>query len=150
MPFEIHTPKTDLSPDAEHRIQRHIAGLERRLGKFKNPQGRLTIKDRPTERRHTADLVLELGVDGVQLVSHDAGESAEHAARLAIEDVERQLERYVATLRGEPAFHEPSRREPKELRPATNHADEDDHDAPPDLEELTALDLDEDAGRDER
>ncbi len=137
MPFEIHTPKTELSPDAEHRIQRHIAGLERRLVKFKNPRGRLTIKNRPTERRHTADLVLELGVDGVELVSHDAGESAEHAARLAIEDVERQLERYVSNLRGEPAFHEPSRREPKELRPS-NHADEDD-----DIEELTALDLDE-------
>ena len=142
MPFEIHTPKTELSRDAEHRIERHLAGLERRLVKFKNPQGRLTIKDRPTERRHTADLVLELGVDGVQLVSHDAGESAEHAARLAIEDVERQLERYVANLRGEPAFHEPSRREPKELRPATNHDGDDD------LEELTALDLGDD--RDDR
>jgi ribosome-associated translation inhibitor RaiA len=118
MPFEIHTPKTSLGPDSEHRIQRHIAGLERRLVKFQNPQGKLTVRDRPTERRHTADLVLELGVDGVELVSHHSGESAEHAARLAIEDVERQLERYMATLRGEPAFGTPSRREPKDLRPA--------------------------------
>ena len=143
MPFEIHSPKTNLSPDAEHRIQRHIAGLERRLVKFKNPQGRLTVRDRPTERRHTADLLLELGVDGVELVSHHAGESAEHAARLAIEDVERQLERYVSTLRGEPSFHEPSRREPRDLRPAIV-PDEDD-----DLEELTGIDLDTDEEREE-
>ena len=134
MPFEINTPKTELSPDAERRIQRHIVALERRLVKFKNPLGRLTIKDRPTERRHTADLVLDPGVDSTELVSHRAGESAEHAARLAIEDIERQLERYMANLRGEPAFHEPSRREPKGLRPATAPAsDEDDYDAPPAL-----------------
>ena len=129
MPFEIHTPKTNLGPDSEHRIQRHIAGLERRLVKFQNPQGKLTVRDRPTERRHTADLVLELGVDGVELVSHHSGESAEHAARLAIEDIERQLERYMSTLRGEPAFGTPSRREPKDLRPAASgEEDEDDFD----------------------
>lgn len=134
MPFEINTPKTELSPDSERRIQRHIAGLERRLVNFHNPLGRLTIRDRPTERRHTADLVLELGVDRVELVSHHAGESAEHAARLAIEDVERQLERHVSTLRGEATFGTPSRREPKDLRPSS-HSDEDDHDAPPDLDD---------------
>jgi ribosome-associated translation inhibitor RaiA len=129
MPFEIHTPKTNLGPDSEHRIQRHIAGLERRLVKFQNPQGKLTVRDRPTERRHTADLVLELGVDGVELVSHCAGESPEHAARLAIEDVERQLERYMSTLRGEPTFGTPSRREPKDLRPAASGEEaEDDFD----------------------
>jgi ribosome-associated translation inhibitor RaiA len=144
MPFEIHSPKTVLSPDAEHRIRRHIAGLERRLVNFHNPQGRLTVKDRPTERRHTADLVLELGVDGVELVSHHAGESAEHAARLAIEDVERQLERYVSTLRGEATFGTPSRREPKAQRPSAGPTEDDD------LEELTGIDVDSDEERDER
>ena len=141
MPFEIHTPKTNLGPDSEHRIQRHIAGLERRLVKFHNPNGRLTVKDRPTERRHTADLVLDLGVDGVELVSHHAGESAEHAARLAIEDVERQLERYVSTLRGEASFGTPSRREPKELRRTAGPTEDDD------IEELTGIDLEDDEER---
>jgi len=145
MPVHLHTPKTDLSPDAEKRIQRHIAGLERRLVNFQNPQITITIKDRPTERRHTADVRVQLGVDGVELVSHHGGEAAEHAARLAIEDIERQLERYVATLRGEPAFGTPSRREPRDLRPGIQYddeapdevalTDEDDYDAPPALTE---------------
>ena len=148
MPVELNTPRTELSPDSEKRIQRHIAGLERRLVKFQNPQITITIRDRPTERRHTADVRVQLGVDGVELVSHHGGEAAEHAARLAIEDIERQLERYVATLRGEPAYGTPSRREPRDLRPGVQpepfaddetdeiaYPDEDDDDAPPALTE---------------
>ena len=74
------------------------------------------------------------------MVSHNSGETAEQAARLAIEDVERQLERYMATLRGEPAFGTPSRREPRDLRPGTqadetDTGDEDDYDAPPESDE---------------
>jgi len=146
MPVELNTPRTQLSPDSEKRIQRHIAGLERRLVKFANPLITITIKDRVTERRHTADVRVQLGVDGVELVSHNEGESAEHAARLAIEDVQRQLERHVSTLRGESSFGPPSRREPRDLRPGTqvteledeeteesDLSDEDDYDVPPDL-----------------
>ena len=141
MPVEFHTPKTHLSPDSEKRIQRHIAGLERRLVNFQNPLINVTIRDRATERRHTADVRVQLGVDGTDLVSHNSGETAEQAARLAIEDVERQLERYVATLRGEPAFGTPSRREPRDLRPGiqveeSDSGDEDDYDALPDLGEV--------------
>jgi hypothetical protein len=90
---------------------------------------------------------VHLGVDGAELVSHQSGETAEQAARLAVEDVERQLERYAATLRGEPAYHTPSRREPRDLRPGaqpgepdetepteeSDRGDEDDYDAPPHL-----------------
>lgn len=144
MPVELNTPGTQLSPDSAKRIQRHIAGLERRLVKFANPLITITVKDRTTERRHTADVRVNLGVDGVELVSHNEGASAEQAARLAIEDVQRQLERYVANLRGKPAFGTPSRREPRDLRPGTQVAeidegeesdlsDADDYDAPPDL-----------------
>ena len=117
MPVELNTPKLQLSPESAKRIQRHIAGLERRLVNFHNPLITITIRDRPTERRHTADVRVQLGVDGVDLVSHNSGETAEQAARLAIEDVQRQLERHVATLRGEPAYGTPSRREPRTLRP---------------------------------
>ena len=148
MPVELNTPKTQLSPDSEKRIRRHVAGLERRLVKFANPLITITIKDRVTERRHTADIRVQLGVDGVELVSHNDGESAEHATRLAIEDVERQLERYMSTLRGEATYGTPSRREPRDLRPGTHpaeeseereeneesdSADEDDYDTPPEL-----------------
>jgi ribosome-associated translation inhibitor RaiA len=147
MPVELNTPKTQLNPDAEKRIRRHVAGLERRLVKFANPLITITIKDRVTERRHTADIRVQLGVDGVELVSHNDGESAEHAVRLAIEDVERQLERSVSTLRGEATYGTPSRREPRDLRPGMQVAepeetdeneesdlgDEDDYDTPPDL-----------------
>lgn len=139
MPIEFNTPKTDLSEVSQKRIQRHLKGLERRLVNFHHTKVNLTVKDRPTERRHTADLLVQLGVDGVELVSHHGGESAEHAARLAIEDVERQLERHVANLRGEPAYGTPSRREPRDLRPgahpAEDETDEDDYDydAPPDI-----------------
>jgi ribosome-associated translation inhibitor RaiA len=118
MPVELHTPKTELSQDSEKRIQRHIAGLERRLVNFPTALISLTVRDRTTERRHTVDLRVNLGVDGDVLVSHQSGESAEHATRLAVEDVERQLERYVSGLRGEAAFGTPSRREPRDLRPA--------------------------------
>jgi ribosome-associated translation inhibitor RaiA len=142
MPAVLHTPKTQLSPESEKRIQRHIAGLEKRLVNFRNQQITLTIRDRVTERRHTADLRVHLGVDELVLVSHQSGETAELAARLAVEDVERQLERHVSTMRGEPAYGTPSRREPRDLRPATQPgepeepeardlADEDDYDAPP-------------------
>jgi hypothetical protein len=57
------------------------------------------------------------------LVSHQSGESAEHATRLAVEDAQRQLERYIATLRGEAAYGTPSRREPRDLRPASQIAE---------------------------
>ena len=126
MPVELNTPKTHLTPDSEKRIQRHIAGLERRLVNFHNPLVTITIRDRPTERRHTADVRVQLGVDGVDLVSHNGGETAEQAVRQAIEDVQRQLERYVSTLRGEPAYGTPSRREPRDLRPGTQPEDLDD------------------------
>ena len=123
MPVELHTPKTELSQDSEKRFQRHIAGLERRLVNFPTALISLTIRDRTTERRHTVDLRVNLGVDGDVLVSHQSGESAEHATRLAVEDAQRQLERYIATLRGEAAYGTPSRREPRDLRPASQIAE---------------------------
>lgn len=124
MPVELHTPKTELSQDSEKRIQRHVAGLERRLVNFPTALISLTVRDRATERRHTVDLRVNVGVDGDVLVSHQSGDSAEHATRLAVEDVERQLERYVSGLRGEAAYGTPSRREPRDLRPGAQPIEE--------------------------
>jgi len=134
MPVELHTPKTELSQDSEKRIQRHIAGLERRLVNFPTALISLTVRDRATERRHTVDLRVNLGVDGDVLVSHQSGDSAEHATRLAVEDVQRQLERYVSGLRGEAAYGTPSRREPRDLRPGTQTAELEGEELEEDLE----------------
>ncbi|HYP61299.1 MAG TPA: HPF/RaiA family ribosome-associated protein [Thermomicrobiales bacterium] len=134
MPVELHTPKTELSQDSEKRIQRHVAGLERRLVNFPTALISLTVRDRATERRHTVDLRVNLGVDGDVLVSHQSGDSAEHATRLAVEDVERQLERYVSGLRGEAAYGTPSRREPRDLRPASQVAELEEAEPEEDLE----------------
>ena len=133
MPIELNTPKTHLTPEAEKRIQRHLDSLEKRLAKFSNPQTIVTIRDRTTERRFTADILLQTGVDGTEMVSHQSGETAEQAVRQGVEDIERQLERYVSGLRGEPSFGTPSRREPREQRPALV-TDQDDFDTPPDLD----------------
>jgi hypothetical protein len=134
MPVELHTPKTELSQDSEKRIQRHVAGLERRLINFPTALISLTVRDRATERRHTVDLRVNLGVDGDVLVSHQSGDSAEHATRLAVEDVQRQLERYVSGLRGEAAYGTPSRREPRDLRPGTQTAELEGEELEEDLE----------------
>jgi ribosome-associated translation inhibitor RaiA len=132
MPIELKTPKTTLSSDSERRISRHLERLERRLVNFNSAEVAVTVKDRATERRYTADVHLRPGVDSTDLISHQQGDSPEQAVRQAVEDIERQLERYIATLRGEAAFGTPSRREPRETRPVNAAAvpDDDDYDAP--------------------
>ena len=134
MPIELITPKTTLTPESEKRVRRDLDGLERRLSSLPHPIATLTLRDRSSERRFTADLILQTGVDSADLVAHQAAPTAEAAAKLAVEDIERQLEKYMATLRGDASFGTPSRREPKTLRPATAAVvedDEDDYDAPP-------------------
>ena len=69
------------------------------------------------QRRVTADLRVQLGPLAAHLISHQAAESADLAARLAVEDVERQLERRLAKQRGQPTYSVPSRRLPEALRP---------------------------------
>jgi ribosome-associated translation inhibitor RaiA len=128
MPIELTTPKTHLSPETTKRIQHHLDSLDRRLVKFANAATTVNVRERATERRFTADIRLAPGVDSVELVSHQSAETPEAASRLAVEDIERQLERFVATLRGEPAFGTPSRREPKVLRPANTESEPDDGD----------------------
>jgi hypothetical protein len=63
------------------------------------------------------DLRVQLGPLGAHLVSHQRAGTTAHAVRLAVEDVERQLERRHADQRGEASFGVPSRREPAALRP---------------------------------
>jgi hypothetical protein len=114
---EIHTGGEPLGEQQEHRVRRHLRRLEGRLVHFPEPMAILTLRRQRAPRRVTVDLRVELGPMAGELVSHQAAETPDHAVRLAVEDAERQLERRLATQRGEPTYGVPSRRLPKESRP---------------------------------
>lgn len=103
----------------DRRIRHQVGSLRRRLVHQAAPQAILALEWRESERRVTANLRVQLGPLGTLLISTRDGESAAHAARLAIADVERQLERRLAHERGEASFGVPSRRLPEALRPRT-------------------------------
>jgi hypothetical protein len=114
---QIHTGNEPLSQQEDARVRRHLRHLEARLVNFPEPSAILTLRRQAAARRVTVDLRVELGPMAGELVSHQAAEMPEHAVRLAVEDAERQLERRLATQRGEPTYGVPSRRLPKEARP---------------------------------
>jgi ribosome-associated translation inhibitor RaiA len=101
----------------EQRIRRQLAGLDKRLVHHPEPSIVLVLDHSPEQRRVEADLRLQLGPLGGHLVSRKAAETADQAVRLAVEAIERQLERRTAGQRGEPTFGVPSRRLPRQLRP---------------------------------
>ncbi len=106
-----------LSATNQRRIRAHLARLGRRLTDRPQPAAVLSIKRHVGQRRTAADLRLELGPHGPTLVGRQESETPDVATRLAIESVERQLERRTADQRGDAAFGVPSRREPRGLRP---------------------------------
>ena len=69
-----------------------------------------------------------LGVRGTTLRSTPTSRPADHAVKLACDDIKKQLERAIADLRGEGTFGTPSRRNPDHLRPA-NQTDDSGEDA---------------------
>lgn len=104
--------------DAERRhITQQLRALERRLVHHPDPSAALVFTSHLARRQVAVALRVQLGPLGSHLVSHQAAETADHAVRVAVEDIERQLERHHAMQRGEPAFGVPSRREPAQLRP---------------------------------
>ena len=104
--------------DAERAHVRHqLGGLERRLVHFPEPVATLVLARHDGRRQVTADLRVRLGPHAAHLISHQAAEAVDQAVRLAVDDVERQLERRLASQRGEPSFGTPSRRLPDDLRP---------------------------------
>lgn len=107
-----------LNKTQERRIHRHLERLERRLVHHPEPEATLVLESFRARRQIEVDLRLQLGPLGSHLISHQAAETPDYAVRLAVEDVERQLERRLAQQRGEPTFGVPSRRLPEELRPA--------------------------------
>ena len=99
-----------LSEVEESRLRRQLAGLESRLVHHPDPVAELSLSQLVEPRRIEADLRVRLGPLGSHLVSHQAGATVYSSVRLAIKDVERQLERQHAKQRGEPTFGVPSRR----------------------------------------
>lgn len=107
----------ELSADEDRRLRRSLATLERRLAHRPDPVATVDLKCSPAQRRAVVSLRIKLGPLGPHLVSHQSAETADRAARLAVQDVKRQLERMTATQRGEPSFGVPSRRPERPRRP---------------------------------
>jgi hypothetical protein len=115
--IELHHRACPLSPDQEERINRQFETLALRMEHFPEPLANLRLERHEMQRRVTADLILRMGPSGRELVSHQAAETPDRAALLAVQDVERQLERELSTMRGEHTYGVPSRRLPEDQRP---------------------------------
>lgn len=93
-----------LNEAEERRIERQLRSLEPRLAGSPEPVADLILEWHPDQRTVDASLRLRLGHLGGYFVSRTSAETADYAARLAVEDVKRQIERHMARLRGEPEF----------------------------------------------
>jgi hypothetical protein len=104
------------------RIEAHLASLDRQLLAHRpDPRAVLVLRRHAAQRQIEANLQVQLGPLGAHLVSHQSAETADRAVRLAVADVERQVERRLGSQRGEATFGVPSRREPAGLRPHPPH-----------------------------
>ena len=113
----LETHDCPLSADEERHIRHHLERLGERLSHFPEPMATVVLKRHELQRQVEVALRVELGPLGEHLISHQAGETPIHAVRLAVEDVERQLERRLSQKRGEHTYGVPSRRLPKAERP---------------------------------
>ncbi len=119
MALEVQVRKRgiELSDLEQKRIDRQIEGLAKRVEKFPDPRLELAIEEHKSPPRVTADLRIALGTTGGHLVSHEEASTADAAVKAASEDIKRQLEKRLASMRGEDSYGVPSRRLPDELRP---------------------------------
>lgn len=115
--IELHHRHCPLSPDQEERITRQLEALGSRMEHVSEPVADMRLEYYDQQRRVTADLRLQMGPGGHHLISHQAAETADRAAFLAVKDVERQMERELSAMRGEHTYGVPSRRLPEEMRP---------------------------------
>lgn len=111
------TTGIELTEAEDRRIQHQLEVLERRLEHHPEPSASLRLTGHPAQRQVEADLRVQLSPLGPHLVSRRAAETVDRALHLAVEDVERQLERRHAKQRGEPSFGVVSRRLPRERPP---------------------------------
>ena len=101
-----------LTAAQDQRVRRHLTALERRLAHRPEPIAVLAFSGRSGQREVVASLRVQLGPLGPTLASSQAAQTPDRAAHLAIQAIERQLERLVAGQRGEPSYGVPSRRRP--------------------------------------
>jgi ribosome-associated translation inhibitor RaiA len=113
----LKTQGFELTDVEERHVRHHLDGLERRLVHRPEPTATLMLKRQPQARRIDVSLRVQLGPLGSHLISHQSAETADRAVKLAVEDVERQLERQDAQQAGEQAYGIPSRRLPAQGRP---------------------------------
>lgn len=99
-----------LTAAQEQRVRHQLAGLGRRLERRPDPMATLAFTGPNGEQQIVANLRLQLGPLGPTLVSSQAALTPDRAANLAVQAVERQLERMVSGQRGEPSYGVPSRR----------------------------------------
>jgi ribosomal protein L31E len=120
MPLDTHIEVQGFTLTAveQRRIDHDLAVLARQgLAHRPAPKAVLVLRQHVAQRQVEANLQVQLGPLGAHVVSHQAAETADRAVRLAVADIERQLERRLASQRGEPSYGVPSRREPAALRP---------------------------------
>ena len=99
-----------LSPAEEHRVRRHLSGLGRRLGHRPDPVVSLSLTGQGQRHEVIAALRVSLGPLGPALNGSQVAKTPDHATRLAVEAIERQLEGREASQRREATYGVPSRR----------------------------------------
>lgn len=117
----------ELNDVERKRVDRSLESLAKRLDNFSNPQIDLTIERAKQSGSVDATIKVVLGVRDTILRSTETARTADHAVKLACDDIKKQLERTVSDLRGMDTYGTPSRRNPEHLRPAnqTNDSGED-------------------------
>jgi ribosome-associated translation inhibitor RaiA len=118
----------ELTEVEQKRIDRSLEGIGKRLANFTNPSIDLTLASSQQPGSIDATLRVVLGVRDTTLRSSETSRTADHAVKLACDDIKRQLEKTVAELRGADTYGTPSRRNPEHLRPA-NQTDDSGEDA---------------------
>jgi len=125
----------EINAAEEARILHQLDALGERLLHEPEPLAELVVDHSPAQRRVYVDLRVLLNRLGTHLISHQSAETVDRAVRLAVEDVERQLERHHAQQRGEASFGVPSRRLPRSLRPHPFGQAEEQEEAPEEEQE---------------
>lgn len=113
----------ELSEAEQKRIDRSLESLAKRLANFSNPTIDLTLTGAQQNGLVDATLRVVLGVRDTTLRSTETARTADHAVKLACDDIKKQLEKAVADLRGASSYGTPSRRNPEYLRPARQTGD---------------------------
>jgi ribosome-associated translation inhibitor RaiA len=113
----------ELTEVEQKRIDRSLDGIGKRLANFTNPSIDLTLASSQQPGSIDATLRVVLGVRDTTLRSSETSRTADHAVKLACDDIKRQLEKTVAELRGADTYGTPSRRNPEHLRPANQTDD---------------------------